>query len=168
MVLELTGRCFESFGSGLLVTTVYRQPSADIGTFLSDLQQYIHSTTVSQSNHILLGDINIDTCKTDAVSTNYLNILSSAHFINTIQIPTRINSCLDHININFFDKFITSGTVCTSIADHLPTFLKIENLTEHFAKIVVTKKRNYRNFNGKKLFIGHCQCWLGLNGILTR
>ena len=112
------------------MTTVYRQPSADIGTFLSDLEQYIHSTTISQSNHILLGDINIDMCKTDAVSTNHLNILSIAHSLNTIQIPTRVNSCLDHINIHFLDKIITSGTVCISIADHLPTFLKIDNLTD--------------------------------------
>ena len=102
IVLELTGGCFEPFGFKLLVTTVYRQPSADIGAFPSDLEWYIHSTTVSQSTHKLLGDINIDTCKTDAISANYLNILSSAHYFNTIQIPTRFNSCLDHVNIKVF------------------------------------------------------------------
>jgi len=137
--LELKGGLFGCFGSGLHLTIIYRQPSADIGAFLSDLEQYISSSNFP--HHVILGDINIDTLKSDPVSTSYLNILSCSHFINSIQIPTRYNSCLDHINVNFYDKFLTSGTITTSIADHLPTFIKIENLTNYFN---ITKSTNIR------------------------
>ena len=42
-------------------------------------------------------------------------------------IPTRINSCNDYINVNFNNQVITSGTIVTKIADHLPTFVSFEN-----------------------------------------
>ncbi|KAF6019631.1 hypothetical protein EB796_022050 [Bugula neritina] len=129
---------------------VFMQPSADIGAFLSDLEQYISSSNFP--HHVILGDINIDTLKSDPVNTSYLNILSCSHFMNSIQIPTRYNFCLDHINVNFYDKFLTSGTITTSIADHLLTFIKIENLTNYFNITKSTNIRNYKKIN-EELFL---------------
>ena len=148
LMLELRGGSFGMFGSCLYLTVIYRQPSADTGAFLCDLER--HKFSNRNHCHIILGDINIDTLKSDGVSLNYLNILACANFSNVITIPTRINSCIDHINVNFNNQVITSGTIITKIADHLPTFVSFENDSTHVKPTKSIKIRNYRHFVQKK------------------
>ena len=75
-MLELRGGSFGMFGPCLYLTVIYRQPSADTGAFPCNLEQ--HTFLNSSHCHIILGDINIDTLKSDGVSLNCLNIRSLA------------------------------------------------------------------------------------------
>lgn len=104
------------------ITVLYRQPSAGLGDFLESLEEHLFAS--GNPPHIILGDFNIDTSHTSC-NHDYLNLISSFNFTNTITIPTRISpqksSIIDHILINF-DVDYSSGTVYTDISDHLPSF----------------------------------------------
>jgi len=127
------------------LTVVYRQPSADTGAFLDDLEQYI--STLSSLNHIIAGDINIDTLRNTNVCSEYLNILSLANFHHAIRIPTRMNACLDHINLNLDNVIVSSGTILTAISDHTPTFLCLQHPNVAFSdKYQTLLFRDYKLF----------------------
>lgn len=49
------------------------------------------------SNHITIGDIDINILKEDDIATQYLNLLSENNLISMINKPIRGRSCLDHI-----------------------------------------------------------------------
>ena len=136
------------FQTGLTMTVVYRQPSASVSDFLHDLDNYLQSISPS-SNHIMVGDININTLEESHTSSEYLNILSNYAFVNVINIPTRINTCLDHININFHNHIIVSGTLYTPLSDHLPTFINIDS-PSRFLNVFDSASfsfRDYKKFN---------------------
>ena len=112
--------------SPLRITVIYRQPSADLGDFLHDLERL---TSTSSGHHIITGDFNIDFLD-DQASIDYKNILSPYAFQNVINIPTRIStsksSCLDHILMSFSPHdIVKSGTIQCDLSDHLPTFVNI-------------------------------------------
>ena len=152
ITLSLSGGAVSMFKNGLTLSIIYRQPSADVDDFLHDLDLYLN-TFQSSSNHILVGDININTLEENRVSSEYLNILSNFNYTNLITIPTRINNCLDHINVNFDSKILSAGTISTVLSDHLPTFINIENPSQYLnlkleGKII--KARDYKQFNAER------------------
>ena len=113
------------WASSYKITLLYRQPSAEVGEFLESLEEHLFTT--GNNPHIILGDINIDTSSSDTrISNDYISLIHSFNFINTITVPTRISeqksSILDHILINFDSTYI-SGAIYTDISDHLPSFI---------------------------------------------
>jgi len=96
--------------------------------------------------------MNIDTLKSDRVSQYYLNIFASANFSNVITILTRIKSCIDHINIYFNNKVVTSGTIMTKVADHLPTFISFECDSIHILNLPKTSQVKTIDLLIQKLF----------------
>ena len=118
-------RCYhqQTIDTPLTVVIIYRQPSADPGAFITDIDQLL-STTHGHA-HLILGDINIDYLD-ERVSETYQNTISLYNFTNTITIPTRLSkhksSCLDHILSNSMENEAITGTIQCDISDHLPTF----------------------------------------------
>ena len=146
ITLRLRGVNAISDGDILDLTVVYRRPSADTELFLADLGRFLLNS--SPSTHIITGDINIDTLKHTQLSSEYLNILSQANFFNTITIPTRLSSCLDHINLNKDNLIVSSGTILTAISDHLPAFICIKNTNSCFSDSYQTLSiRDYKMFS---------------------
>ena len=118
------GLHFGVYASPIILTVIYRQPSAGVAEFLDDLERHISSSHAS--NHIIAGDINIDYL--DNSSDDYANLLATYCFYNTITIathhfkPSNKWTCLDHILTNFVSPTVTSGTISADFSDHLPTF----------------------------------------------
>ena len=114
----------------IVLTVIYRQPSADVTEFLDDLEQLISITSFA-STHIILGDINIDTLNQS--NDEYLNLLATYCFTNAITIPTHYFkpsnkwTCIDHILMNLCEYTITSGTISSDFSDHLPSFAFIHD-----------------------------------------
>ena len=116
-----------SFGDSsepIVITSLYRQPSADVTLFLDDLEKFM--STSHASNYIIAGDFNIDFLNDS--NDDYPNLLAAYCFTNTITIPTHHFkpsnkwTCLDHILTNIGVSTISSGTIYSDFSDHLPTF----------------------------------------------
>ena len=114
----------------LCLTVVYRAPSSDIGMFLQDLDLFLSSREVRHLNHIITGDLNINTLKPE--SSDYLDIIHQYNFTNLITIPTRVTAtsqtCIDHILVNFLPNDITSGTITKDTSDHFPVFVFLDSV----------------------------------------
>lgn len=79
------------------IIATYRPPATDITNFVDSLSELFRRCIKNETKSLFLGDINIDILKTNFDSQNYLNTLSEFDFVSTINKPTRLNSCLDHI-----------------------------------------------------------------------
>lgn len=136
----------------IYVTTIYRTPSADIGGFLADLDNYLYSLSCLD-NHIITGDINIDTLIPTSTSTSYSDIISQYNFHNLITIPTRIyessRTCIDHILVNFNNSVIISGTLLKDTSDHFPVFANLDLQMTRTPD--VSHRRCYKNINATKI-----------------
>jgi len=132
----------------IIIGLIYRKPNANLYDFLSCLDQTLNGLKLDKNKLILLGDFNIDLNCTNNNVINYLSLLNSYNLNQLINIPTRFtkrsSTLIDHMFTNIDDFFINSGTITTSIADHLPIFLVCNNLKSHFTK---------SNFQSKKFLI---------------
>ena len=95
----------------------------------------------------VIGDFNLDLKSESHQDTNnFLNTLSSFHFLPQILQPTRITehsaTLIDNILFNSLDHFTISGNLIYDLSDHLPNFLII---TKYSALPSSTKfyKRDY-------------------------
>ena len=122
---------------------VYWTPSGELSTFLVGPRPILGSLP---SGSVVLGDINIDLNPinqtfNDKLTKDYINILNSSCFTNTILSPTRYgtskNSIIDHVLINTLFREVKSCTVDFAISDHQPcvvsikTAVKIKSLKQH-------------------------------------
>lgn len=94
----------------LLVLCVYRTPTSDPNAFLVKLDQLLHYLSRKYTRNtkiVLAGDLNINTLKKGKV-TNYLRDLCLNHNLQIhINVPTRKESCIDHIISNIKDAEAT-------------------------------------------------------------
>src|SRR6266404_5372524 len=129
----------------IIIGLIYRKPNANLYDFLSCLDQTLNGLKLDKNKLILLGDFNIDLNCTNNNVINYLSLLNSFNLNQLIKIPTRFTKCsstlIDHMFTNIDDFFINSGTITTSIADHLPIFLVCNNLKSHFTKSNISIKK---------------------------
>ena len=92
--------------------------------------------TVTKRNIILLGDFNIDLLKYNEheLTNNFLNTLSSYHFLPSILQPTRITettaTLIDNIFTNMWPRPIHSAVITSDISDHLPVSIWFSCKTE--------------------------------------
>ena len=111
---------------------MYRHPGSYARPFCNHLGEFLEFFAENGINLTLLGDINIDLSKTNPVSKEYVNTLSSLGFSLLINQPTRIFhyegsdnvscSTIDHIITNSGSAFTKSGILIAEVSDHLPIF----------------------------------------------
>lgn len=97
---------------------IYRSPSfLNTNNFLNSLDEILKDVK-GFSTVVILGDINIDIMDSSTnQSSDYLCLLTMYEFLPAITLPTRNDSCLDHIFIK--TKSRSAGAVCQcSITDH--------------------------------------------------
>jgi len=101
----------------------------------------------------IFGDFNIDILKygSESVSTNYIDNLFAAGFIQTIVNPTRCTAhsatLIDHCLTNFSCNVFTSRILTSCISDHFPilSFFPIHS------KCALTEPKPYRNYSDTNL-----------------
>lgn len=107
------------------VLTVYRSPSDNAQDFLTSLRHH-YDTTVTNNNtqHILVGDMNIDimdNCRQTKLRDDYLTTIISYGLHSLITKPTRVTentaSCIDHIVANHPGR-ATSVVIESNFTDH--------------------------------------------------
>ena len=107
----------------LVVGTIYRPPSADHNTFLTELQQLLSNPLLQNKHCFLMGDFNIDLLKyrEDNFSQDFFDTLLSFSFIPLINRPTRFSphsgTLIDNIFSNV-ERETDSGVILSDISDH--------------------------------------------------
>lgn len=109
------------------VIAIYRSPSIrDYGNFFNSLNDILISQSAHQ-NITIMGDINIDITPNNTTSqaNDYLNLIASYGLYPSHSLPTRGNTCIDHIMVKTTLKTVTL-VFDTYITDHRPTLINIE------------------------------------------
>ena len=124
-----------------IIGTTYKHPSMNASTFTND-----HLKNMLNSIHY---SINYD--KKGAY--NFLELLFNHNFTPQITLPTRVNeksaTLIDNIFVNNPSFKYLSGNITTSVSDHLPQFIILENFkaSNLKQKRVSTTYRHFRYFN---------------------
>ena len=117
-----------------IIGTIYKHSSMNVSIFtnnhLKDILNVIHYENKST---LLTGDFNVNLINYDKKrgTYNFLELLFNYNFTPQITLPTRVNDksatliCNIFVNNPFF-KYL-SGNITTSIPDHLPQFIILEN-----------------------------------------
>ena len=111
---------------------LYRHPGFNARPFCGYLGEFLELFAERGIKLTILGDINIDLNKTNPVSNEYINTLSSYGFSVLINQPTRIFHCeglntvscstIDHLITNSGPDFSKVGILIADVSDHLPIF----------------------------------------------
>ena len=120
---------------------IYRPPKLNnndlsISTFIDEFAPILSKLVNEKSETIITGDFNIDLLKVNDKITigDYFDLFCTNGFYPKITLPTRFSrdSCIliDQIFCKFSTATITStaGIIMSSISDHLPYFISINNM----------------------------------------
>lgn len=119
--------CFKLNNINYGVTCAYRPFETKVELFLEDFEQYL-SNNLENQIELLIGDMNIDIIKKNEQNVNlYLSTLNLYGFQSTINGPTHIKTCLDHI---FIKNKLKSNLIRKS------TFILNSDLTDHFPVMI--------------------------------
>lgn len=137
----------------IAIIPIYRPPSSNINTFIEELDQCINNIN-KKRDVIIVGDINIDIKKQNAITTKYLNTLSSNGLQCMVTETTRedvnINSstCIDHLFVRSNQRRSNThaDVITTTISDHYALFGCVENEDKTDNK---THKQKGADFNAK-------------------
>jgi hypothetical protein len=148
----------------ILFSNIYRSPTPLIGTSPSThIEQFLHNLETHLdiiSNHkspaylTLDANINLHNLHTTNHCNEYLNIITSNGFLQTITKSTRIqdntHSLIDHVLTNNINNLNNAGTFITDISDHFCNFFFL-NDTKPKPKMHIRKIRDF-SLNNKNRF----------------
>ena len=152
-------------GSNPIFGAMYRHPNFYARPFCSHLGEFLELFAENGTNLTILGDLNIDLGKTNPVTKEYINTLTSLGFSLLINQPTRIFhyegtnnlscSTIDHIITNSSSAFSKAGILIAEVSDHLPIF-GIMSLSKRVNPFKNTYRRSYPE-SKKNSFVAHLQ-----------
>lgn len=127
------GNCLTcEINNRLAIISLYRSPSYNtkegFEKFLSSLDNILTSFS-KYTNICLIGDVNIDikpsNIRVDERSRNDLTLNATHGLLPAHYLPTRINSCIDHVILKT-NKTTTVLVLESHITDHLPSLVEID------------------------------------------
>ena len=139
-----------------IVGAMYKHPSMQHYKFNNDfLQNLLNKIQTEKKFCVLAGDFNLNLIKYSKTTgiNQFLEIILSQNSMPQITLPARVTgrtvTLIGNILINSYENKCTSGNVTTSVSDHLPQFLIIENFKGQTYKIKNPKVTiwDYKNFN---------------------
>lgn len=122
--------CIKLIEHKVLVISLYRSPNGDIEKFFQLFEEALRKVSKNGLRLVVCGDFNIEmTDLSRYPSKEFLNLLRSLNLTCTNKNPTRVNSCLDNILVNFSHTLYEINTVSGCLADHEPLFFKLKILS---------------------------------------
>jgi exonuclease III len=119
-------------GSYFLTGIAYRPPGQDLDKFNNEWNLLLAILQAKTKDIYIMGDFNIDLLKAQDHRTtlNFLDTMSSYHFLPVITQPTRITlntaTLIDNFFTNRTSKIIDSAIIVEDISDHLPIMTWID------------------------------------------
>ena len=138
------------------IVAIYRPHTDSIENFTEQLFRILSDSIISNKSIIIAGDMNVNISASNNTATNeYLNILSSLHFIPAITIPTRhvisdsgtVSTTLDHIFLNKLTPF-HSAVFDYDLSDHCGTAILFD---EYYSNDDKMYKLTFRPFTKSNL-----------------
>lgn len=129
----LNGNCLTcEIADNLAIVAIYRSPSYKTRTQFDNFLNSIDNVLLSLKNYknlCLVGDTNIDIQPNNLVerAAEYLTLHATHGLLPAHRLPTRINSCIDHVMLKT-DKSATLLVIESHVTDHLPIVLAINNV----------------------------------------
>uniref|UniRef100_A0A1B6HJN6 Reverse transcriptase domain-containing protein n=1 Tax=Homalodisca liturata TaxID=320908 RepID=A0A1B6HJN6_9HEMI len=109
------------------IVSLYRSPCGNMDLFFDNFEQAIKKVLQHTSKLVIGGDFNIPFHKTtDTVTTTFVNILRSLNLVAINKAPTRNDSCLDNILVNFSRDCYELKVLNDCISDHNPLLLNLK------------------------------------------
>ena len=138
-----------------IIGTIYKHPSMNVSTFTNDhLKNMLNAIHHENKSTLLTGDFNVNLINYNKRGTyNFLELLCNHNFTPQITLPTRGTeksaTLIDNIFVNNPSFKYLSGNITTSISDHLPQFIILENFKGSNLKReqISTTYRDFRYFN---------------------
>ena len=139
-----------------LIRTVHKHPSMNVSKFSHEYLTGILTKIKNENKYIILmGDFNVNLINyyKDTGTSEFLEQLFNHKFTPQIMLPTRITektaTLIDNISVNGQTQKYNSGNITTSISDHLPQFIIIENGNgdKPTNKTAKTTYKDYKNFD---------------------
>ncbi|XP_059055133.1 uncharacterized protein LOC131849153 [Achroia grisella] len=112
------------FTNDVAIVAVYRSPSyTNLKPFYESLNSALNTIT-SYKTSVIIGDININISSTnnDPNSDEYLNMIATHGMLPAYTLPTRENSCLDHVILRS-SNYVSTFVLDSLITDHAPILL---------------------------------------------
>ena len=111
-----------------IIGTIYKHPSFTNDHLINMLNAIHHEN----KSTLLTGDFNVNLINYNKRGTyNFLELLCNYNFTPQITLPTRVTeksaTLIDNIFVNNPSFKYLSGNITTSISDHLPQFIILEN-----------------------------------------
>ena len=117
-----------------IIGTVYKHPPMKPYSYNTSFSQLLQKIKRENKKTIITGDFNLNLLNyaKNIGTFEFLESVFSNNFTPQINLPTRItgtsSTLIDNILINSQENAYTSRNHTTSISDHLPQFMIIENL----------------------------------------
>ena len=131
-----------------IIGTIYKHPSMNVFTFTNDhLKNMINAICHENKSTLLTGDFNVNLINYNKKrgTYNFLELLCNHNFTPQITLPTRVieksATLIDNIFVNNPSFKYLSGNTTTTISDHLPQIIILENFKGS------NLKRDFRYFN---------------------
>ena len=118
----------------LIIGVIYRHHFNVNQSYLDAMCKTLHMLNESNSEYIIVGDVNINTEKYNVSScaTNYLNAITSFGCNAFIDKPTRVTdhsaTCLDHVYSNISASDLINHVIRSDTTDHYATLTKIKGV----------------------------------------
>ena len=123
-----------------IVGVIYRPPSADIDTFMSELESILSTIKNEDKYSCIMGDFNINHhySSRNAHCDQFINTMHCYSYIPMINMPSRISSSNATQSISLLDNLfcnclhsvnVLPGLLFTDVTDHYPVFCIIKDFT---------------------------------------
>ena len=143
--------------SNTLICVNYRHPRHKDTQFISYIKSIFKKINKEKKKVIFAGDFNYNLLKhdTNSKTSDFINLMTSLLLQPHILGPTRINinnsfSLIDNIFLNIENKSCYSGNLCTSLSDHIPNFIFIDNMNTTAKEKKQITKRDFSKFEEQK------------------
>lgn len=123
-IFECTGVSLSLTNINIIILSIYRSPSGDVGIFLDKLDTILILLTKQfpKSEIIITGDFNIDLIKPSKAEKELLDIIRSFSLSSTVNTPTRVTSSsatlLDNIFTTFKSEYVLTKHIDNTLSDH--------------------------------------------------
>lgn len=128
----------------MVVLTVYRTCLGSLGIFMLEFEKILHVLNGKFGSYtiVICGDFNINLMIDSREKCDFIDVLDSFGFQQTIKEPTRITkttkTLIDGIFVNCPDYF-NNENIDTSLSDHRAQFISIKS------RYFILKKKLFRN-----------------------
>ncbi len=118
--------CVKLLDHNINVVSLYRAPQGNVSVFFKNFELAIKYLMKVETRVAICGDFNLEMV-TMATRNSILfsNLLRSLNLVCTIKTPTRINSCIDNILVNFSEDHYKVNAIEGQFADHQSNFIQV-------------------------------------------